>query len=296
MPPSRSAIRRSPRVCIDTLALAHGVRPEIRRTFLDQVLVFAKQSGTAVIWPVFVDGEFIPDLDPENLDSVCRRADFGKISAAGLGLASVQSRTGGLTTAACMIVAGAHDADVVVTGGLGGVHRGRREDQSADLHALAVYPIPLLCAGFKPFIDTAASVAVLESMMVPIWQLSDNGWPCLYANTSGIAFGDAVENLEEVAAAIIAQRRLRPDGAAGLCVLGVPGDAALPSGDVASACEAAIMQADIHRICGNALTPWLVKEMRRSLGAKLDLASEAALMNNIVAGIAAANMLTTAKA
>lgn len=249
-----------------------------------------------VIWPIFLEGNFISNLSPEAFDTACRRPDFGKIPASSMGMASLRSRTGGLTAAACLAVAEALKADVVVTGGLGGVHQGRPHDHSADLHALAASRIPLLCCGFKPFIDYAASLAVLESMMVPVWHRNDQGWPCLYANANGLSFGEPVEDLREMAAAIAAQRKFRPGGAAGLCVLAVPGTGALQADEVELSCSAAIEQAEEKGVCGNALTPWLIDAMRMSLGAKFDLASEAALMNNIVAGIALANMLNNAQA
>lgn len=283
-----------PRVCVDSLALAHGVRPGKRQAFLERAKASASHCGAELIWPVLVDGRLVADLEPEALNKLCCRSDFGKIGTAGFGLANVRSLTGGLTAAASLAAGDMLGADIVVTGGLGGIHRGRAYDHSADLHALATSRLPLICSGFKPFIDAAASVAALDAASVPILHADDGGWPCLYANDPSLHLGDKVDGIDEMAGALIAQQQLVPCCRSGLCVLSVPPVAALPLIDVEQSCAAAIQAANLAMVQGGALTPWLIKSMRRSLGEALDVANEAALMNNIVAASALAVKLAAA--
>ena len=282
-----------PRVCVDTLALAHGVRSGVRQSFLEEANVAAKRCGTELIWPVLMDGFLVTDLDAEAFDRLCQRSDFRKIGAAGVGLANVRSLTGGLTAAASLAVGEMLGADVVVTGGLGGIHRGRLNDQSADLYALSVSRLPLVCSGFKPFIDAEASIAVLDASSVPIFHCDDGGWPCLYANDPNLCFGEKVDSIEEVAAALNGQQQLARSCRSCLCVLSVPQDAALSSIEVEACCSSVMEKACLDSVLGSDLTPWLIKAMRQLLGKSLDIANEAALMNNIVASAVLANKLVS---
>ena len=283
MPQSDALMSATPCVCVDTLALAHGVRPDARQTFLEQADAAAKACGAQLIWPVLVDGALAAKLSAAEFDAVCRRSDFGKIGTARLGLAQVRSLTGGLTAAATLAVGSILAADAVVTGGLGGIHRGRLNDLSADLHAVSRSRLPLVCSGFKPFIDAGASIAVLEAASVPIFHIDQGGWPCLYANDPGQRFGEKLRDGNEMAGALAAQARLAHGDLGSLCVMSVPEHAALSLTEVETCCAAAIEAASVIEVQGSALTPWLVKAMRDALGVGLDLANEAALMKNIIA-------------
>jgi pseudouridine-5'-phosphate glycosidase len=276
---------------VDTLALAHGVRPEKRRAFLERAGAAANRHGTELIWPVLIDGRLVAKLEPAAFDLLCLRGDFTKIGVSGFGLASVRTRTGGLTAAASLAAGEIFGAEIVVTGGLGGIYRDGINAQSADLYALAVARLPLVCSGFKPFIDPAASIAVLESTSVPIFHFNNGGWPCLYANDPDLYFGELIGNVDEMAAALAAQQQLVRGGGRGLCVLSVPKDAALSWAEVELRCSEAIKAAKLAKVQGSALTPWLLKAMRQSQGRALDVANEAALLNNIATAAALASRL-----
>ena len=73
----------------------------------------------------------------------------------------------------------------MATGGIGGVHRGRPDDQSADLFELARSPVAVVCAGPKVILDVPATLERLESLCVPVLGYGCDECPAFYTARSG---------------------------------------------------------------------------------------------------------------
>ena len=77
---------------------------------------------------------------------------------------------------------------VFATGGVGGVHRGAEGsfDISADLMALARYPVITVCAGAKAILDLPKTFEVLETLGVPVIGYQTDELPAFYSRSSGL--------------------------------------------------------------------------------------------------------------
>jgi pseudouridylate synthase len=150
-----------------------------------------------------------------------------KVSSRDLGPALVHEMPGATTVAATMRVAAMTGIRFMATGGIGGVHRGHAEDQSADLQELATTPVAVFCAGPKIILDIGLTLERLESLGVPVLGFDCDEVPAFYTASSGHPVS------ARVADAVDAARVLAASWAAGSrgIVIAVPPPAELDGAD-----------------------------------------------------------------
>ncbi|HKW69625.1 MAG TPA: pseudouridine-5'-phosphate glycosidase, partial [Candidatus Dormibacteraeota bacterium] len=109
-------------------------------------------------------------------------------------------RTVGATTVAATVRA-ARMAGIrfMATGGIGGIHRGHPEDQSADLVEMAGAPVAVFCAGAKIILDLRLTLERLESLSVPVLGYGTDEFPAFYTRRSGCAVSARVDSATEAA-------------------------------------------------------------------------------------------------
>jgi pseudouridine-5'-phosphate glycosidase len=98
-----------------------------------------------------------------------------------------------------MIAAHLAGIRVFATGGIGGVHRGHAEDQSADLVELSRMPVAVFCAGAKIILDIPLTLERLESLTVPVLGYGCDEFPAFYTRRSGCQVSTRVDSPEEAA-------------------------------------------------------------------------------------------------
>src|SRR4029077_7656516 len=85
------------------------------------------------------------------------------------------------------------------TGGIGGVHRGHPEDQSADLVELGRTSVAVFCAGAKIILDLPLTLERLESLSVPVLGYGCDEFPAFYTRHSGFNVSARVDGPEGTA-------------------------------------------------------------------------------------------------
>ena len=125
-----------------------------------------------------------------------------KVSARDLGPALARSEVGATTVAATMRAAAMAGIRFMATGGIGGVHRGHPEDQSADLEELGRTAVAVVCSGAKIILDLALTLERLESLSVPVLGYGCDELPAFYSRRSGFAVAARVDGPEETAAVL----------------------------------------------------------------------------------------------
>jgi pseudouridine-5'-phosphate glycosidase len=226
-------------------------------------------------------------LDPALMEEQLASGVFRKIGLTSFSSAVSDRLSGGLTVSAALPVAQNLGDRLLVTGGLGGVHPddgNTGPDVSADLAALASTSVHLVCAGLKPILAIDRTLAVLESNGTPVVGLETQTLPLLYAN-SDRRLGNWRESVIDCARLLEAQKILRR-GAVVACP--VPEATALAMEELHDAVLRARARAVASRVHGDSLTPFLIKELRSIIGDRLDVANEAALVNNVMQAIAIA--------
>lgn len=156
-----------------------------------------RETGCVPATVAVLDGRLKVGLSDEDLDRVA--SDAVKVSSRDLGPTLVAQRVGATTVAASVRAASLAGIKFFATGGIGGVHRGHPEDQSADLEEMARSPVAVFCAGAKIILDLRLTLERLESLAVPVLGYGCDEFPAFYARRSGCPVSSRVDGADEAA-------------------------------------------------------------------------------------------------
>lgn len=202
-------------------------------------------------------GRLCVGLGDDDLERIAGEAT--KVSSRDLGPALVRSAAGATTVAATMRIAAMAGIRFMATGGIGGVHRGHPEDQSADLEELGRTPVAVFCAGAKIILDLSSTLEVLDSLAVPVLGYGTDEFPAFYTRHSPGRVSRVDGDVE--AARVI--RAAWATGARGV-VVAIP-----PPGELEGAqrlAEQAI--SDLSGVSGADVTPRLLARMAELSGGR----------------------------
>ncbi|HEV2216723.1 MAG TPA: pseudouridine-5'-phosphate glycosidase [Candidatus Dormibacteraeota bacterium] len=149
-----------------------------------------------------LDGRVRIGLTKSEIERIAAGSE--KVSSRDLGSALVHQKAGATTVAATMRASAMAGIRFMATGGIGGVHRGHPEDESADLQELATTPVAVFCAGPKIILDIGLTLERLETLAVPVLGFGCNEVPAFYLARSGhpvsVRVGGAAEAARVLAA------------------------------------------------------------------------------------------------
>lgn len=209
-----------------------------------------------------LDGQVRLGLEPDERERVL--SDARKMAERDIAVAVAQGWSFGATTvSAAVAIASAGGVGVFATGGIGGVHRGAElsGDVSADLDAIAGFPVVTVSAGAKAFLDLARTLEYFETAGVPVLGWKHDWFPAFYTRSSGLAIPHRVESAREVAD--VHHHRSRPERGMLLTVPIPEADELDPAG-IESAISIALAECDRDGITGPAVTPHVLAAIGRA--------------------------------
>jgi pseudouridine-5'-phosphate glycosidase len=164
---------------------------------------------------------------------------------------------GATTVSASVAIAALAGISVFATGGIGGVHRGAETtgDISADLDAMASWPVITVSAGAKAFLDLGRTLEYLETYGVPVLGWRHDDFPAFYTRSSGLRVPHRVEGAAEVARIFAARTRAMTGM---LVAVPIPAEDALDAAKLDGVLAAALGDADDAGIVGAAVTPFVL--------------------------------------
>jgi pseudouridine-5'-phosphate glycosidase len=200
-----------PVVALESTIISHGLpRPDNLRVARE--IEAAVRSGGAVPATIaIIGGEPHIGLDDAALRHIAESDTVVKVSVRDVAVLAARGGDGGTTVASTAHLAAAVGISVFATGGLGGVHREARWDESADLMTLSRTGVLVVCAGVKSILDVGATLERLESLNVGVIGYRTDRFPGFYLADSGHPVGWRVETPQQVAEVLRARRRLGTD-------------------------------------------------------------------------------------
>ncbi|MCK6546128.1 pseudouridine-5'-phosphate glycosidase [Myxococcota bacterium] len=255
-----------PVVALESTILSHGL-PEGRRLTVAHALEDAvRREGAVPATIAIVDGQFCAGLDEHMLSRVAfdgaEKASLRDLAVA-LGLGGTWSTT----VAATMAIAARAGIRVFATGGIGGVHREAQStfDESADLAALAQYPVLVVCAGAKAVLDLPKTMERLETLGVPVIGYRTSELPAFYHGKSGLPLVCRIDGADEIARVMHAQLdRLSLGGL--LVVQPPPAEFAQDPEVVRALITGALERARAAGVHGRSVTPFLLSALDQASG------------------------------
>ncbi len=233
-----------------------------------------REEGAVPATVAVLDGELRVGLADRDLERIA--SGSVKVSTRDLGPATAHGAPGATTVAATMRAAAMAGVRFMATGGIGGVHRGHAEDESADLAELARSPVAVFCAGAKIILDLRLTLERLETLAVPVLGYACDEFPAFYTAHSGCPVSARVEDAADAARTI---RAAWATGSRGIVV-------AIPPPRELEGAEDLARQAgeDLSGVSGRELTPRMLARMAElSGGRSLDLNVELVINNARVA-------------
>ena len=255
-------IESRPVVALESTVITHGL-PYPQNVETATQMEAAVQKGNAQPATIAIlGGKVHVGLTAEQLHHLAAQPErtVRKCSRRDLPLALARGEDGATTVAGTMALAHRAGIEVFATGGIGGVHRGRPFDVSADLMELGRTPVTVVCSGAKSILDLQATMEVLETNGVPVIGFGTDRLPAFFSQQSDLPVTARMDTPEEVAAVIRARRALALN-------VGVLVTVPIPAGDAfeGKAAEAAIRQAtaeaDAAGVHGAEATPWLLRRV-----------------------------------
>ncbi|MDX2115050.1 MAG: pseudouridine-5'-phosphate glycosidase [Planctomycetota bacterium] len=173
-------------VALETTLLVHGVPRESAATLHASLRRIVQGEGATPLLVGVVSGCPTVGMTSEELDELLAATTVPKANTSNLGALIHGGGHAATTVSATMELAAAAGVRVFATGGLGGVHRGfgQRLDISADLGALARFPVAVVCSGVKSLLDVESTREALETLGVPVVGLRTERFPAFYLRES----------------------------------------------------------------------------------------------------------------
>lgn len=269
-----------PVVALESTIIAHGMPyPRNVETALE-VEQIVRDAGAEPKTIGILGGEIVVGLSPAQIEEIGTKTGVWKACERDIPLAVAQRADAAVTAGASIALAARAGIQVFVTGGIGAVGPNASQDfdVSADLPAIADYPVLTVCAGAKAFMDIPATLEWLETHRVPVATWRSGEFPLFYARSSGHPNGWQVETAEEIARFWLERRRLGFRGGT-LLAVPLPEAEALPASETQTAIAEALRRSKQAGIAGKALTPFLLSQIREITGGR-SLESNIALIRN----------------
>jgi len=267
-------------VALETSIVGQGLpAPHSLRAAFESEAAIRKEGGVPASVAV-LDGKLRVGLSAGDLERIA--AGAVKVSSRDLGPALVRGEVGATTVAATMRAAAMAGIRFFATGGIGGVHRGHPEDQSADLVELGRTSVAVFCAGAKIILDLPLTLERLESLSVPVLGYGSDELPAFYSRHSGCRVSARVDGPQEAARVL---RAAWATGTRGI-VVAVPPPAELDGAEEMA--QRAVRE--LTGVMGSDVTPRLLARMAElSGGRSLDVNVELVVNNaRVGAQVAAA--------
>ncbi len=278
--------RGRPVVALESTLIAHGLPHPRNLQTASQVASLVRAGGAVPATVGIIGGRIKVGLDRDEIERLV--AGAAKVSPADMAPVLARRGPGATTVAATMICAALAGIRVLVTGGIGGVHRGGEAslDVSADLGELARRQVAVVCAGAKSILDLGRTLEVLETEGVPVIGYRTDTFPSFHVRDSGLELAARVDTPGEAASVMEAQWRL---GLGGLVFAApVPDEAALDDAEVERLVAHAEAEAAMHGVAGRALTPYLLGRLAELSGDRTVAANISLIENNASIGAAIA--------
>jgi pseudouridine-5'-phosphate glycosidase len=254
-------------VALESTVLTHGL-PRPRNLELGRALERAVRDRGAVPATVGVlDGALVVGIDDAQMERLAA-GPAAKASPWNLAAVVAAGRAAGTTVATTLHAAAAAGIRTFATGGIGGVHP-EPFDESADLAALARYPVVTVCAGAKSVLNVPATVERLESAGVPVLGWRSDRLAGFHVPLTDLPLAARVDTADEAARTFAAHRRL---GLPGGVLVSHPVEVGLDPADLARWLAEARADVQALGVRGKDLTPALLAALaERSGGATVDV-------------------------
>jgi len=263
-------------VALETTLLVHGVPAADAAPLATDLARIVRDRGADPALVGVVRGVPTVGMTDAELADFLAGPDVPKANTPNLGVLIHRRSNAATTVSATMELAAAAGVRLFATGGIGGIHRdyAAHLDVSADLAALARFPVAVVTSGVKSLLDVVATREALESLGVPVVGFRTDRFPAFYLRDGGAGVDARFDDPADLAAFIRAEL---PRTRRGIVIANpIPLASELPAAEWNAWLAAAVADAGHRGVSGRAVTPHILSHLHaisngRTLRANLDL-------------------------
>jgi pseudouridine-5'-phosphate glycosidase len=249
-----------PVVALESTVIAHGLPRPINLELAQRLETDLRTAGVTPATIGIIGGELTVGLNDEQIRLLAEDSNVKKISTRDVPVAIARGWNGATTVASTSWIAHRAGIRVFATGGIGGVHRGKLPDISADLPELARTPIIVVCSGAKIVLDLPATREWLETHAITVVGFQCDEMPAFYSRHSGLSVDVRASSVNEVVEIFNTQRNLQMDTAL-LLTVPVPQEFEVDDEQLRRVLNEALEKAERQGITGRDVTPFLLAQM-----------------------------------
>jgi pseudouridylate synthase len=282
-----------PVVALESSIIAHGMPYPVNiATALEmEDLVRSHQAIPATI--ALIDGTLRVGLNREQLEFLGKTSGVWKVSLRDIPFVLSRRLPGATTVAATMRIAHMAGIRILVTGGIGGVHRGAHSsmDISADLTELSQTPVAVVSAGVKSVLDVGLTLEYLETRGITVVTVGQDQFPAFFSRESGFPSPLRLDEPEAIAQMLRVKWELGLPGAV-LIANPVPPEHEIPFAEMERVIRQAVAAGEKKKIGGKQVTPFLLQFISEKTGGRSLQANVALVKNNAILGATMARLLS----
>jgi pseudouridine-5'-phosphate glycosidase len=281
-----------PVVALESTIISHGMQYPVNVATALEVEEIVRRDGAVPATVAILEGKLCVGLEPEQIDFLGKTEDVLKVSVRDIPFALSTECPGATTVAATMRIAHMAGIRVLVTGGIGGVHRGVHQtmDISADLTELTQTPMAVVSAGAKSILDIGLTLEYLETMGVPVITVGQDMFPAFYSRESNLRSPLRIDEPEAIATLLRKKWEIGLQGAV-LIANPIPRDDEVPFKKMEALIAKALSSSRRKKIHGKELTPFLLQYISDQTGGKSLSANIALVKNNARLGARIAGLV-----
>ena len=255
-------------VAIETTLLLHGVPRGEGRPLADDLGAIVRSGGATPAIVGLVAGVPRVGMTDAELDTLLAAPKVPKVNASNLGLLMHARSHGATTVSATLELAAGAGVHVFATGGLGGVHHGlaSRLDISADVSALARFPVAVVTSGVKGLLDVASTRELLETLGVPVVGFRTDQFPAFYQRGSDAGVDARIDDVGDLAAFVKAE--LVRTGRGIVVANPIPPADEIPEREWESLFAQAQREAEVAGVHGREVTPYVLSRLHTLSGGR----------------------------
>jgi pseudouridylate synthase len=276
-----------PVVALETTLVTHGLPHPDGLAAAAELEATVRAEGAVPVTIGVLDGYLCAGLVPSELERLATSPGVAKLNLSNLAAQIAGSQAGSTTVAATMFAAHHLGIRVFATGGIGGVHRDAATtgDVSADLTALARFPVAVVCAGAKAVLDLPKTVEALETLGVPVFGWETDRFPAFYRRDSslrrdsGLRIDQRFDSLEALAEAVTCHFDLGL-GTGVVIANPIPLEHEMPAELYERSLAQALRDAAAGGVQGREVTPFLLDRLRTLTEGQSLFSNRALLVSN----------------
>lgn len=281
----RALDRKEPVVALESTIISHGMPYPQNLEMAKKCEAILREAGVTPATTAIIGGRIKVGLSEKELEFMATSKDVIKSSTRDYAHIVSEGLNGATTVATSILTARLADIPILVTGGIGGVHRGAEKtmDISRDLQEIAQTDIAVVCAGCKSILDIGLTLEYLETFGVPVIGYQTEEMPAFFTRKSGYTLDYRYDDPDAVAELMKTKWDLGIDG--GIVVANpIPESEAMDEKIIDAAIEKALADADAEGIVGKESTPFLLSRVLEVTEGKSLEANIALVYNNVRLG------------